>query len=225
MRHSPAAPRPSIGVGGCLVTLEGSVLHKRSGPRSALAILLAMALHGLLVVGLLRAPDEPAPRETVVDVMLTPPWWRPMPSVQEKPERPPPPVGEHHSERPSRPARPAGPVMKAMPKAAPDSGAWQVREAGPPEQDGVRRSLRTGVGCRSANFLSLTKAEQAACDEKLAAGAKDAPAYAVVSPKLKKQFDGVFECPKDDVWCEYKIGKGPYPGLLTPRRKKQPGWD
>lgn len=184
-----------------------------------------MALHGLLVIGLLRTPEEPARRETVVDVMLAPPWRRPMPLAPEKQKRPPPPVSEHHSERPSRPAGPAGPAVKVTPQAAANSGAWQVREAGPPEQESVRRSLRTGVGCRSANFLSLTKAERAACDEKLAAGAKDARAYAVVSPKLKKAFDGVFECPKDDVWCEYKIGKGPYPGLLTPRRKKQPGWD
>jgi hypothetical protein len=222
LRHSPAVPRASIGVGGRLVTLEGSVLHKRSGPRSALAVLLAMALHGLLVVGLLRAPEEPAPRETVVDVMLAPPWRRPLPSVKQKQERPPPSASERPSSRPSRPVN-SNPTI--TPRTMPNSGAWQVREAGPPEQEGVRQSLRTGVGCRSADFLSLTKAERAACDEKLAAGAKDAPAYAVVSPKLKKEFDGVFECPKDDVWCEYKIGKGPYPGLLTPRRKKQPGWD
>ncbi len=181
-----------------------------------------MALHGLLVVGLLRAPEEPAPRETVVDVMLAPPWRRPLPSVQEK-QKPPPPSA---SERPSAPpSRAVTSNATVAPRITPNSGAWQVREAGPPEQEGVQRSLRTGVGCRSADFLSLTKAERAACDERLAAGAKDAPAYAVVSPKLKKEFDGVFECPKDDVWCEYKIGKGPYPGLLTPRKRKQPGWD
>jgi hypothetical protein len=93
------------------------------------------------------------------------------------------------------------------------------------ENEGVRRSLRAGTGCQSADFLALTRAEQETCNRKLAAGAKDAPAYAVVSPKLKKQFDGVFECPKDDVWCEYRIGKAPYPGLLAPRKKKNPEWD
>jgi hypothetical protein len=89
----------------------------------------------------------------------------------------------------------------------------------------ARKSLRAGVGCRNAAFLALTDAERRACDEKLAADLKNAPTYAVVSPKLKKQFDGVFECPKDDVWCEYRIGKAPYPGLLTPARKKSAGWD
>jgi hypothetical protein len=89
----------------------------------------------------------------------------------------------------------------------------------------ARKTLRAGVGCRNAAFLALTDAERAACDEKLGAGLKNAPTYAVVSPKLKKEFDGVFECPKDDAWCEYRIGKGPYPGLLTPARKKSADWD
>lgn len=82
------------------------------------------------------------------------------------------------------------------------------------------------MGCRSADLLALTKAERAACQEALAKGVEDAPTYAVVSPKLKKVFDRTFECPKDDVWCEYRIGKAPYPGLFAPRRKKKdPSWD
>lgn len=198
------------------MTLEGSILHKTSGLRPALAVLLAIAVHGLLVAGLLSTPDEPAPQETIIDVVLAPPW-RP-PSRQDRPSRSQLSVGERVSERPSRQGR-------SQAQTSPDSGAWQVREEGPPGQDGVRRSLRNGVGCRSADFLSLTKAEREVCDGKLAAGAKDVPAYAAISPKLKKEFDGVFECPKDDVWCEYRIGKGPYPGLFAPRRKKRTEWD
>jgi hypothetical protein len=83
------------------------------------------------------------------------------------------------------------------------------------------------VGCRAQDVLALTPEEREACAAKLAAGAREARAYAVVSPRLKKQFDGVYECPKDDAWCEYRMGKGPYPGLFAPhgRKKKYREWD
>lgn len=181
-----------------------------------MAVLLAIALHGALALGLLLRPEEPMPSEIVIDVVLAPPWPQPN---RDEPRAPPPPVA-------SRPAvsagRPANSPAPATPRTA---STWQVRDAEPSGQEGVRQSLRAGVGCRSADFLALTKAERAACDEKLAAGAKDAPAYAVVSPKLKKAFDGVFECPKGDVWCEYRVGKAPYPGLLALGRKKKSDWD
>lgn len=181
-----------------------------------MAVLLAIALHGALALGLLLRSEELTPPEIVIDVVLAPPW---PPPNRDEPRAPPTPV----SGRPAMPAsRSANSPAPATPRTAP---AWQVREAGPPGQEGVRQSLRAGVGCRSADFLGLTKAERAACDEKLAAGAKDAPTYAVVSPKLKKEFDGVFECPKGDVWCEYRVGKAPYPGLLSLGRKKKSDWD
>lgn len=185
-----------------------------------MAVLLALALHGLLAAGLLLTPKEPPPPETIIDVVLAPPW-RPRPPLRDKSRDSHLPVREPAAERADKPANSPAPIV---PRTASDSGAWQVRESGAPEQEGVRRSLRTGVGCRSADFLSLTKAEREACDEKLAAGAKDAPAYAVLSPRLKKEFDGVFECPEGDVWCEYRIGKAPYPGLFAPR-KKRTEWD
>lgn len=95
-----------------------------------------------------------------------------------------------------------------------------------PGGEAARTALRKGVGCRTADLLALTAAERDACQEALAKGSADAPLYAVVSPKLKKAFDGTFECPKGDVWCEYRIGKAPYPGLFAPhKRKKDPSWD
>ncbi len=172
-------------------------------------------------MALVSTPDEPAPQETVFDVVLAP-AWRPEAPRKTETKSVPLPVGERSSEQVHSPVRSRAPIA---PRTEPVGGAWQVREGATPETEGVRGSLRTGVGCRSADFLSLTKAERDACNEKLAAGAKDGPAYAVISPKLKKQFDGVFECPKDDVWCEYRIGKAPYPGLLAPRRKKSKDWD
>ena len=206
---------------GLTATLEGSDLHKSPGLRSSVAVLLAIILHGLIVMALVSTRDEPAPQEAVFDVVLAPAWpLKTPPTTEPKPATPR--LGEHASEQARKSVGPAAPIT---PGAGQISGAWQVREGATPETEGVRGSLRAGVGCRSADFLSLTKAERDACNEKLAAGAKDGPAYAVVSPKLKKQFDGVFECPKDDVWCEYRIGKAPYPGLLAPRRKKSPDWD
>lgn len=194
-------------------------MQKTSGLRPATAVLLAIALHGLIVAGLLLTPQKPVPEDdTVISVFLAPPL-RAEPTPRAPRPRPEPlrPDGRVAS-------RPAMTSPAQSPKAA-DNGAWRVQPGDAPEKDGVRQSLRAGVGCQSANLLALTKAEQEACHRKLAAGAQDGPTYAVVSPKLKKQFDGVFECPKDDVWCEYRIGKGPYPGLLAPRKKKNPEWD
>ena len=196
-------------------------MHKTSGLRSPVAVLLAIILHGLIVVALVSAPNEPAPEETVIDVVLAP-AWRPKSPPKVEPKATQSSVSARAPTPIQRSVTPGAPIA---PRAGPVGGAWQVREGATQEAEGVRGSLRAGVGCRSADFLSLTKAERDACNEKLAAGVKDGPAYAVVSPKLKKQFDGVFECPKDDVWCEYRIGKAPYPGLLAPRRKKSPDWD
>lgn len=196
-------------------------MHKTSSLRSPVAVLLAIALHGLVVVALISTRDEPAPQETVIDVVLAP-AWRPKAPPKTVPKPAPAALAERSSAQVPRPVRSRTPIA---PPAGAVGGAWKVREGATPETEGVRGSLRARIGCRSADFLSLTKAERDACNEKLAAGAKDGPAYAVISPKLKKQFDGVFECPKDDVWCEYRIGKAPYPGLLAPRRKKSKDWD
>lgn len=194
-------------------------MQKTPGLRPATAVLLAIALHGLIVAALLLAPQKPVPEDdTVINVLLTPP---PGARSQPPPPRPKPETSPAEGRVASRPPLTAPP----QPKRAVDSDAWRVRPGEAPDKEGVRQSLRAGVGCRSADFLALTKAEQEDCNRKLAAGARDGPTYAVVSPKLKKQFDGVFECPKDDVWCEYRIGKAPYPGLFAPRKKKNPEWD
>ncbi len=104
--------------------------------------------------------------------------------------------------------------------------AWRVQPGESAEDGAARTTLRGKLGCRTADLLALTKAERAACQEALAKGAETAPTYAVISPKLRKVFDGTFECPKGDVWCEYRIGKGPYPGLLAPRKPpRDRSWD
>jgi len=106
------------------------------------------------------------------------------------------------------------------------AGDEQIARAREQEAETARATLRARLACRTADLLALTKAERAACDEALAKDAQNAPAYAVISPKLKKVFDRTFECPKGDVWCEYRTGKAPYPGLFTPMRKpRDPSWD
>lgn len=195
-------------------------MRKSSGLRPAAAILAAIAVHGLIAAGLLLAPDEPLPEDdAVIDLILTPPQSPSHVSSPDDDERTRP--GGLKTRAASRPSS----AESIAPRRTGIGEAWRVQGDDSPEKDALRQSLRAGVGCRSEDLLGLTKAEREACNQKLAEGAKDAPAYAVVSPKLKKQFDGVFECPKDDVWCEYRVGKAPYPGLFAPRKKKNPEWN
>ena len=90
--------------------------------------------------------------------------------------------------------------------------------------DALRETARDAVGCRNADVLALTKAERAICAETLGAQNKNGPAlYAVIDPDKKAAFDKV--CKKDDDWCLYRTGKGPYPGLLgLGKKKKRDDW-
>ena len=91
--------------------------------------------------------------------------------------------------------------------------------------DALRQAARDGIGCRNADVLALTKAQRAACDKTLGEKNKNRPAmYAVIDPDKKAAFDG--DCKKDDDWCLYRTGKGPYPGLFAlGKKKKIKGWD
>ena len=90
--------------------------------------------------------------------------------------------------------------------------------------EGLRRAARQSA-CTQADIVNLTKAEREACAEALGAKNKNGPAlYAAIDPDRKAAFDG--DCKKDDEWCLYRTGKGPYPGLLAiGRKKKIKGWD
>jgi hypothetical protein len=193
-------------------------LRKTRAPAFAVAAILAVGLHAaLLSILLLARYDEPVAQDRVLQVMLTPPLRiRHVPPPSPPPPRPDPPA------RPADVRERAAPPQAAAPAPRPD---WRVQDTETDPADGVRKALRSGVGCSAADLLALTKAERQACQERLAKGPNDVPTYAVISPKLKKQFDGVQECPKDDVWCEYRTGKAPYPGLFAPRRKKDPSWE
>lgn len=90
--------------------------------------------------------------------------------------------------------------------------------------EALRQAARQS-GCTQADIVKLTKAEREACAEALGAKNKNGPAlYAAVDPEKKAAFDG--DCKKDDEWCLYRAGKGPYPGLFAiGKKRKIKGWD
>jgi hypothetical protein len=90
--------------------------------------------------------------------------------------------------------------------------------------EALRQASRQS-GCTEADVVKLTKAERDACAEKLGSKNKNGPAlYAAIDPDKKAAFDG--DCKKDDDWCLYRAGKGPYPGLFAiGKKKKIKGWD
>lgn len=181
-----------------------------------MALVVAAALHALLAALLIArtAPQTPEPRAIQVTLLELTPRSKAEPRSPSSPSLAASPGPEAPANRPTAPAASATPGLD-----------WRVRPSDAPEADGTRAALRAKLGCRTADLLALTKAERAACDEALAKGAETAPTYAVISPKLKKVFDKTFECPKGDVWCEYRIGKAPYPGLLAPRKPRDLSWD
>lgn len=181
-----------------------------------MALLAAVALHALLAAIVLSKMIPPVAESRPMQVTL----------VQLTPSAKPPPHKPAATKAPA--AASAAPPPKDAPRparAVAPATDWRVRPSDTPEGETTRATLRARVGCRTADLLALTKEERAACQEALAKGAETAPTYAVISPKLKKVFDRTFECPKDDAWCEYRIGKAPYPGLFAPRKKKDPSWD
>jgi len=204
----------------------------RRRPRRRLAIGAAsLAFHGLLGWALLKAvPAPPAlvePRSVVVE-LLTPDQpraaTRPAASHAQSaplhvppPRRAPPP-----SVSPIAPSPlPAAPSPPGTIVAPPGFTARGTLTGG---GEALRQAARQG-GCTEADIVKLTKAERDACAEALGAKHKNGPAlYAAIDPDKKAAFDG--DCKKDDDWCLYRAGKGPYPGLFAlGRKKKIKGWD
>jgi len=126
---------------------------------------------------------------------------------------PPPPVSV-----PASPAaKPTGPPAIVAP---PGFTARKLVD----ESDATRESLRGSLGCRHEKTAALTKAEKAACAEADGLRSRTAPMYAAIDPDKKAAFDG--DCAKDDDWCLYRVGKGPYPGIFAlGKKKKRKGWD
>lgn len=200
--------------------------RKRGGPW----ILLGSAAAHLLVLGGLVAGVRVMPplvEPPAISVELLSPV---LPTeAMARPAQPKP------AARSPAPAR-SPPLAKAAPAPAPTLTvpAAPTQAVAPPGfkaraltggGDALREAARDGIGCRNADELALTKAERAACAEKLGEQNKNRPAmYAVIDPDKKAAFDGA--CKKDDDWCLYRTGKGPYPGIFAlGKKKKIKGWD
>ncbi|WP_163228371.1 hypothetical protein [Caulobacter rhizosphaerae] len=204
----------------------------RRGPRRRLAIGAAsLAFHGLLGWALLKAIPAPPvviePRSVVVE-LFTPDRShtarRPAAShAQSLPLHVPTP-------RPVPPpsVSPITPSPQALAPSAPGTivapPGFTARGALTGGGEALRQATRQS-GCTEADVVKLTKAERDACAEALGAKHKNGPAlYAAIDPDKKAAFDG--DCKKDDDWCLYRTGKGPYPGLFAlGRKKKVKGWD
>jgi hypothetical protein len=136
---------------------------------------------------------------------------------------------------PSRPAsnlpRPQPPVTIPTAPVAKPSGPPGI--VAPPgftarklveQSDQTRDSLRESLGCRHEKTVALNRDQKVACAEADGVRSRTAPMYAAIDPDKKAVFDG--DCAKDDDWCLYRIGKGPYPGIFAlGKKKKRKGWD
>jgi hypothetical protein len=118
---------------------------------------------------------------------------------------------------PSVAARPSGPPAIVAP---PGFTARKLVE----QSDQTRESLRKSLGCRHEKTVALNRDQKAACAEADGQRSRTAPMYAAIDPDKKAAFDG--DCAKDDDWCLYRVGKGPYPGIFAlGKKKKRKGWD
>lgn len=206
--------------------------RRQAARRRRLAIGLAsLAFHGLLGWVLLKAVPAPPvlvePRSVLVQFFAPdqprPATRRAVPPLQSAPlhvptpRRAPPPIVSPVAPSPF-PAAPAPPAAIVAPPGFTARGT--LTGGGEALRQAARRS-----GCTEADIVKLTKAERDACAEALGAKHKNGPAlYAAIDPDKKAAFDG--DCKKDDDWCLYRTGKGPYPGLFAlGKKKKIKGWD
>lgn len=174
---------------------------------------MSLGLNALAIGTLLqtRPPITPAAAPQAMDVVILPPPAQaqslppaaapPQPQLRRRPVDAAPIAAIPRIHPPS----PQASAPATPPAAAAAAPAIDARVAG---------TLRRKTGCQQAKLLGLTEAEQQACEEAFAAGAKTAPLYPVISDKQKQIFDGTY-CPPDDEWCLYRMGRGPYPGLVS----------
>jgi hypothetical protein len=158
---------------------------------------------------LVEAPTAPAPPPKQAAA--------PRPGLVRKPGAVRAPISSPVVAAPAPPAKPAGPPAIVAP---PGFTARKLVE----QSDETRKSLRDSLGCRHEKVAALTRDEKVACAEADGKRALTAPMYAAIDPDKKAAFDG--DCKKDDDWCLYRTGKGPYPGIFAlGKKKKRKGWD
>lgn len=165
-----------------------------------------MAEPPIMEAELLDAPSSPAD---------TPPATPPEPVHVRPGVAPPSPSPTSLLAAPA--AKPSGPPAIVAP---PGFTARKLVE----QSDQARDSLRESLGCRHEKVAGLNRDQKAACAEADGQRSRTAPMYAAIDPDKKAFFDG--DCAKDDEWCLYRVGKGPYPGIFAlGKKKKRKGWD
>lgn len=149
----------------------------------------------------------------------------------------PKPAAETPKVAPVAPSAPVAHIPRAPPVSVP--AAPVAKPSSPPgivtppgftarklveQSDQTRDSLRESLGCRHEKTAALNRDQKAACAEADGVRSRTAPMYAAIDPDKKAAFDG--DCAKDDDWCLYRVGKGPYPGIFAlGKKKKRKGWD
>lgn len=195
--------------------------------RSRLYALLGASLLAhvavLAVLGLRQPHLGSAPPPPVMEVEVVPYYVAPAPRPPDA-ERQPAIV-----ERPIRPRRtlrpdetsPVAPLVTPNAPTAP-RGPWTVAPpvpgASPPASADLRQALRRGPGgCATPSLLS--REEREACQEKLGAGAKDAPFFQPpMDPRKRQAFDEA--AAKKEAYQRYKRGNVP-PGLSHESRPSE----
>jgi hypothetical protein len=192
--------------------------------RRTAAAVLAIAVHfGFILLLLGRAPDPALSSDTAMQVSLVPAVTKERPPGHPASALRAPPILHRPVQAP--PPQPEAPPVSAGPVGRPETSP---PDTSPKDASAatLQRALKDRLGCTNPNLVALTDAERDACEERLGRDVANARAYPVISPKLKKIFDGTFECKPDDDWCLYRVGKGPYPGLRgMVRKKKKSDWD
>ena len=204
---------------------------KRPAGRTRWLVVGAVSLvfHGALGWMLLKAVPAPPvlvePRSVVVELFTPDRPRAPERAAASHAPTPSPVHGPLPRDLPSPVATPANPRPAATPPGtivAPPGFTARGSLTGGGEA--LRQAARQSA-CTEADIVKLTKAERDACAEALGAQHKNGPAlYAAIDPDRKAAFDG--DCKKDDDWCLYRAGKGPYPGLFAlGKKRKIKGWD
>lgn len=195
--------------------------------RRNLAILtLALIAHVLVIVGLVSGAHwtpQMAEPPTIQAELLD----APSPDDDASRATPPEPIRV----RPSvNPPSPQAATLAAPPATEPSSPPAVIAPPGftarklVEQSDQTRDSLRASLGCRHEKAVGLNRDQKAACAEADGQRSRTAPMYAAIDPDKKAFFDG--DCAKDDEWCLYRVGKGPYPGIFAlGKKKKRKGWD
>lgn len=191
---------------------------RRALRRNLVALGAVVVVHALvllaLIAGIHAAPVLVEP-PTIQALLVDPP----APKVATSTPIPVAPAAVPPSPRTIAPpvAKPSGPLGIVAP---PGFTARKLVE----QSDETREALRESLGCRDPKTAGLNRDQKAACAEAAGERSRTAPMYAAIDPSKKAAFDG--DCSKDDEWCLYRVGKGPYPGIFAlGRKKKRPGWD